>query len=448
MTPVLAVNPKVLIHSADVWDKETEPSVSSDALKSSHCSPTNHHESTGTSHNVHQPLGNDDAKLEPLLRKCHTKSRRGCENCKKRRIKCPENRPICTQCTRRRLECKWPELYINQAEDVKKCQKIPQPVQLLTPVFNAPDFRLFHHFIRDAYPVKPIHNESIWTHEIPSIAHNYDYLLHAMLALSASDIEAASSQHSPELAQSAIFHRVLAIKSLNRALPTGLQTFEEGNALLATSFILLYQSTLMDEGLYEYLTFVRGCVLVPLQMGCRGLKFLFENLLSDDEIEKTRPYMQAMPAIDVRFVDAAYASLENFGPLCEREAEKKMHGYLLEIVRSFYLSSCDAYIAWLKGSVFFSCHISHAEFLGLIEPSNIVGQLLLSHLVAVQTLMGPTNQDKRASRKLSQFVNVMARWLETIHSNVDPTMRSYFEWPRKRAEKVRDWLQHEKALGN
>ena len=162
-----------------------------------------------------------------------------------------------------------------------------------------------------------------------------------MLALSASDIEAASSQHSPELAQSAIFHRVLAIKSLNRALPTGLQTFEEGNALLATSFILLYQSTLMDEGLSEYLIFVRGCVLVPLQMGCRGLKFLFQNLLNDDEIEKTRPYMQAMPAIDVRFVDAAYASLENFGPLCEREAEKKMHGYLLEIVRSFYLSSCD-----------------------------------------------------------------------------------------------------------
>ena len=87
MTPVLAVNSKVLIQSVDEWNKETEPSASSNALKSSHCTPTNHHESTDTSHNVHQPLGNDDAKLEPLLRKGHTKSRRGCENCKKRRIK-------------------------------------------------------------------------------------------------------------------------------------------------------------------------------------------------------------------------------------------------------------------------------------------------------------------------------------------------------------------------
>ena len=87
MTPVLAVNSKVLIQSADEWNKETELSASSNALKSSHCTPTNHHESTDTSHNVHQPLGNDDAKLEPLLKKGHTKSRRGCENCKKRRIK-------------------------------------------------------------------------------------------------------------------------------------------------------------------------------------------------------------------------------------------------------------------------------------------------------------------------------------------------------------------------
>ena len=111
--------------------------------------------------------------------------------------------------------------------------------------------------------------------------------------------------------------------------------------MLATCFILLYQSTLIDEGLSEYLTFVRGCVLVPLQMGYKHLKFLFQNLLSDDEIEKTRPYLQSMPAVDLRSVDAAYASLENFGPCCEREAEKKMHERMLELVRSFYLSSCD-----------------------------------------------------------------------------------------------------------
>jgi hypothetical protein len=100
----------------------------------------------------------------------------------------------------------------------------------------------------------------------------------------------------------------------------------------------------------------------------------------------------------------------------------------------------------LKGSVIFSCHISHAEFLTLIDPSNLVGQLLQSHLVAVQTLIGPVLLDERGSRKAVQFVNGMVRWLEVLHANIEPRMRSYFEWPIKRAEQLREWSQRERAL--
>lgn len=284
-----------------------------------------------------------------------------------------------------------------------------------------------------------------------------------MLALSASDLGATSSQPSSDLAQSAIFHRILAIKSFNRALSTGLHSLEDGNAMLATCYILLYQSTLIDEGLSEYLTFVRGCVLVPLQMDCRGLKFLFQNLLNNDEIEMTRPYLESMPEIDLRPVDAACASLEALAPVCERESEKMIREYTLEIVRSFYLSSCDGtnspfvmekynvdivqlgYMAWLKGSVTFSCRISHADFVTLIDPSNHVGQLLLSHLVAVQTLLAPVSLDERGSRKSLQFANGMVRWLELLHANIEPRMRSYYEWPIKRAKELREWLQYERA---
>jgi hypothetical protein len=162
-----------------------------------------------------------------------------------------------------------------------------------------------------------------------------------MLALSASDIEATSSQHSSELAQSATFHRTLAIRSFNRALSAGMNNFEQGNAMLATCFILLYQSAMIDDGLAEYLTFVRGCVLIPIQMGGKHLKFLFQNILTEDEIEKSRPYLQDMPAVDLTSVDAAYASVEALAPLCEREQEKNMQRSLLELVRSFYISSSD-----------------------------------------------------------------------------------------------------------
>ncbi|BFZ54915.1 transcription factor [Savitreella phatthalungensis] len=38
-------------------------------------------------------------------RRTHTKSRRGCAQCKKRRVKCPEEKPTCAECVKLGLEC-------------------------------------------------------------------------------------------------------------------------------------------------------------------------------------------------------------------------------------------------------------------------------------------------------------------------------------------------------
>jgi hypothetical protein len=76
-------------------------------------------------------------------------------------------------------------------------------------------------------------------------------------------------------------------------------------------------------------------------MNCNGLKFIFQNLLTEDEIEMSRPYLENLPAIDLSHVDAACASMVAFAPLCIRESEKLMREQTLEILRKFYLSSCD-----------------------------------------------------------------------------------------------------------
>jgi hypothetical protein len=162
-----------------------------------------------------------------------------------------------------------------------------------------------------------------------------------MLALSASDLEASSNGPLSDLTQSALSHRTLAIKALRLALSNGIHSPEDGNAILATCWILLYQSILINEGLPEYLTFVRGCVLVPIHMNYNGLSFIFQNLLTESEIDMTRPYLESMPAIDLSPVDAACASLVAFAPLCKRESEKLMHQQTFDILGKFYLSSCD-----------------------------------------------------------------------------------------------------------
>src|ERR1700742_2357411 len=40
-------------------------------------------------------------------RRTHTKSRNGCDGCKKRHVKCDESGPPCTNCIARELECKY-----------------------------------------------------------------------------------------------------------------------------------------------------------------------------------------------------------------------------------------------------------------------------------------------------------------------------------------------------
>jgi hypothetical protein len=109
-------------------------------------------------------------------RSSHTKSRTGCLTCKRRRIKCEENRPSCTQCIKRRLQCEWPEIQIRDEGVVMQSgfssPPIPAQLQSAEPSFTMEDFRLFYYFIQKAYPHHPIGNDSVWTHEIPSISHN------------------------------------------------------------------------------------------------------------------------------------------------------------------------------------------------------------------------------------------------------------------------------------
>lgn len=162
--------------------------------------------------------------------------------------------------------------------------------------------------------------------------------MHAMLGLSASDLT-TSLTPTPELTCSAMSHRVVAIKALNQALSRGLQTFEEGNAMLATCYVLLFQSALLEDGLAEYMSFLRGCVLIAHYMGCRRMKFLFHSFLGMDGFKKIEPHLKDERGVNPGPVNAACKSLEAFAPLCQKEYEKGFHNCLMKTAGALYTSS-------------------------------------------------------------------------------------------------------------
>jgi hypothetical protein len=166
--------------------------------------------------------------------------------------------------------------------------------------------------------------------------------MHAMLGLSAFDITLTPALGS-NLKCSAISHRVQSINALTQALSKGIHTAEEGNAMLATCYVLVFQSVLMEDGIPEFMSFIRGCALVATTMGRKGMKFWFQNILEQDQISKMEPHLEGVPEVDPALIDAACSSLEAFAPLCRQNYEKIFHERILTTARAVYTSSREGW---------------------------------------------------------------------------------------------------------
>lgn len=164
-----------------------------------------------------------------------------------------------------------------------------------------------------------------------------------MLALGASDL--ADKETDPfmarELSCAAMSHRVQAISALNAGISAGLTRFEQGNAMLATCFALLFQSVLLSDGLAEYMTFIRGTVAVGIQMGMKGMRVVFDQLFHGRQLEIVDPAITKAPLVAPHLVRAALRSLEKVAPLCKSEVEIKVYGMLLTTARALVTSSRD-----------------------------------------------------------------------------------------------------------
>jgi hypothetical protein len=109
--------------------------------------------------------------------------------------------------------------------------------------------RFLQHFLLQCYPHNPVGSENIWLHDIPALSERYEYLMHAILGYAASDL----MQNDPGLLPAAIDHRVKAIRAIKKTLSDvpRADTFEEGNAMMATCFALTFQSVFLNDGMAE-----------------------------------------------------------------------------------------------------------------------------------------------------------------------------------------------------
>ncbi|KAF2625349.1 hypothetical protein BU25DRAFT_412779 [Macroventuria anomochaeta] len=389
----------------------------------------------------YKPDNRTSQPRKPIPRKGHTKSRRGCFNCKRRRIKCNEKHPECNHCVKAGLQCNYPA---NIIQLTQRSTSPPHPQEAVnlrsTPgTFTMADMRLFHHFLITAYPHLPVGADKIWITVIPSFAHNYEYLIHSILALAASHLDAVSNTSA---AEQAIQHRILAVKSLNEALSVPPKSRSEQDARMAAALALAFQSSHLQDGLAEFLTMVRGCNLIASGETSVGSDSAFNVSPSssitmafseDGHLQHMKTRIGTSPqynCVNHEDLDLAALSLRSIQYLNMSSFETTYWGALDVTVQNAYDRPIEAYTSFVT-LYNIPSRWTHDEFQAFIDPNNSVAQILQAHFIAVQAILTPILYLERVGFEGIDAPTAVMSWIEGIYRNVPHHLRHHVEWPRQ-----------------
>lgn len=179
----------------------------------------------------------------------------------------------------------------------------------------------------------------------------HEFLMHAILGFAASELMSTDSS----LVTAAMTHRVKAIRAIKKRLVEAAKSApseEETNALVATCFALTFQSVSLDDGMAEYMTFIRGIVIVGMQIMFRGMKPIFSTLFMEGQEELLAPVMESLPLIQRGWADSAMEAISRLRPLCVEPVEVEYQEKLINIVQKLYTNSYEGKTSYLSSRTF------------------------------------------------------------------------------------------------
>ncbi|GFF95898.1 C6 zinc finger domain protein, partial [Aspergillus lentulus] len=370
------------------------------------------------------------------LKRPHTKSRRGCFNCKTRRVKCQETKPACLNCLRRDQDCVYPGKEDGRWPLVKAGQKqhlIPRlsPAPSASPrigtaPFTSDDLRFWHHFLADARPGLPLGDEGTWSSEIPAFAHDCPHLLHALLSLGASYCCLTTSQRY-KYAPLAIAHRGKALKALGAILAKGDDcTMTEMDSALATCYALTFQARQMSDGVIDFAVMVRGCSIITNWYVRQSRKSNIFNCLQSQEqmMQTTTLPWEPQTLKDADTIAACIAALDRLQPLLETRTHWTFYNTLRLSYESLLISYRHAFIQLTMIYVTWSC-MDSSEFHRFIASANHISRALFMHYITIDSFMRPVyaKLNLAKNRKSSGGHFLIYRWAEDIYEGLPESIQ-------------------------
>ncbi|PKX90587.1 Zn(II)2Cys6 transcription factor [Aspergillus novofumigatus IBT 16806] len=348
----------------------------------------------------------------------HNKSRRGCLNCKIRRVKCPENHPACENCRGKDLVCVYPAGLQNDVQYLgDPARNVSSQLAYLQPrrqagEFTIADMCLLQHFITDAHPHLPVGNDDIYTRALPALTYQkHEYVMHAILALSSSHLALLTGSALPV---EALRHRQRALRGLNEAMSRAPSETSDADAMLAACYILTFQSSYMLDGLSEYIMMLRGCGLVTGLMLQRNLHGSF-SIDVNSHIKYMEAQSDRFPTIDSRIASDGIRSLSLVKPLLQHPIEEVFYQLLFDFIT---LPQCE---------------VHH-----LLDPEKQISQVLMAHFLILLAILSPITSLEATNRLRNVPMAGMLSWVANICTQMSGRKAErYLMWPKSVVETIR-----------
>ncbi|KAF4341499.1 UPC2-like protein [Fusarium beomiforme] len=259
-------------------------------------------------------------------RRPHKKAKTGCLNCRRRRVKCTEEKPKCRACLRRGVECEYPSFQgvpfsspATQHEDEASPQSTSSQsskAQGIAPVpslsssayrsvlgdardkpsvtYGIDDMALFHHWtVSTSLHVYKNSALSLTCQVIfPKIAFRHPFVMQALLAVTALHIAYLEPEESSRYTIEAARYHIQGLKGFNEAISHSNQ--EAAEALFVWSSLnLLYvfaASGRLGEGLWDDSSWggrkerILGSGWVPMLQGVQTVMTPFYDTLSKGQL--------------------------------------------------------------------------------------------------------------------------------------------------------------------
>ncbi|RMZ77321.1 hypothetical protein DV737_g4441, partial [Chaetothyriales sp. CBS 132003] len=368
-------------------------------------------------------------------RRPHTKSRKGCLPCKARKIKCGEEKESCHNCVAKDIPCEYrggesAELEIHAVRAVRAPPRLlPQPLLSTgAETLASTDLRLFHHFLTTAYPHLPAGNDAVWLLEIPKIAEHNHYLMHALLGLGASHLYRLD--HQARYNSAAVAHRGHAITGLNQAIAKDICSQADADAMLAAVYALTFQSVYMDDGLVDFMTMVRGCMLITERVESSNTSSSF-CLEPNAHIRTLEPDISQLAGLDKRILHTGLDAIGRLTPILKTAADLD---FFLAIQKTLQASLISTKHGFIQFAAIHDLWYSTEYFHEFTDARNLASQVMLAFFTALQLLMSPVTAPmhkppRRSMDTRYQSLPVSITWTRKILHDMPPKIKRYAAWP-------------------